>query len=146
MISPGVNIRLPYNLYLKGVRNFLAHKTISLIQQLRFIIMSQAPPAREGIHPIFQLQNASPNRLIHLVPDQLAEEVPDHPLFSYPQTADPQDGFVDVSSKCFANAINRTSWFLLAHLGPPAPFESIGYMGPSKLLLLSYFEAIEVWY
>ena len=96
--------------------------------------MSQFTPVRQDIHPVFQLQNATPNRLIHLVPDQLAKEVPDHPLFSYPKSTDPRDGFVDVSSKCFANAINRTSWYLLAHLGPPDSFESVGYMGPSTLL------------
>ncbi|KAH8428584.1 uncharacterized protein LDX57_006280 [Aspergillus melleus] len=98
--------------------------------------MSQAAPLREDIHPIFRTTNASPNRLVHLIPDELASAVPDHPLFAYPKTAKPQDGFVDVSCKTFADAVNRVSWYLRYLLGPPKNFETIGYMGPSEFLLV----------
>ncbi|KAI9042659.1 non-ribosomal peptide synthetase [Aspergillus affinis] len=109
--------------------------------------MSQAAPLREDIHPIFQTTNASPNRLVHLIPDELASAVPDHPLFAYPKTAKPQDGFVDVSCKTFADAVNRVSWYLRYLLGPPKNFETIGYMGPSDIrYFLFMFGAIKVGY
>ena len=95
--------------------------------------MSEAPPPRDDVPRIFQSSSASANRLIHLIPDELASVVPDHPVFSYPRTAKPQDGFVDISSKRFASGINRTSWYLASFLGTPKKFETVSYMGPSKL-------------
>lgn len=94
--------------------------------------MSEAPSPRDNVPRIFQSSSASASRLIHLIPDELASVVPDHPIFSYPRTAKPQDGFVDISSKCFANGINRTSWYLASLLGIPKKFETVSYMGPSK--------------
>lgn len=94
--------------------------------------MSEAPPPRQDVPAVFQSSSATASRLIHLIPDELARAVPDHPLFSFPKTAKPQDGFVDVSSRCFANAINRTSWYLKSQLGPPRDFDTVGYMGPSE--------------
>ena len=93
--------------------------------------MSEAPPPREDLHEIFQPSSASANRLIHMIPDQLAKAVPDHALFSFPKNAKVQDGFIDVSCKSFANAINRTSWYLESQLGKPKNFDTIGYMGSS---------------
>lgn len=66
---------------------------------------------------VFRSENAATGRLVHLIPDRLAAAVPNHPLFSYAKTSRPQDGFIDVSAKRFANAINRTSWLLLSLLG-----------------------------
>ncbi|KAF4627917.1 hypothetical protein G7Y89_g10235 [Cudoniella acicularis] len=109
--------------------------------------MSEATPPLHNIPKIFQLSSAKPNRLIHLHPDELAVTVPDHPLFSYPKTANPQDGFVDVSSRCFANAINRTSWYLKSLLGVPENFDTICYMGPNDIrYFLFMFAAIKVGY
>lgn len=95
--------------------------------------MSEAPPPRHDIPAIFRPEFASANRLVHLIPDELAKAVPDHPLFSYPKTAKPQDGFIDVSSSCFANAINRTSWYLADLLGTPKNFDTVAYMGSSEI-------------
>ncbi|KAL8964309.1 MAG: hypothetical protein Q9183_004537, partial [Haloplaca sp. 2 TL-2023] len=110
--------------------------------------MSQAPPLRDDIPLVFQKSHASASRLIHLIPDELAEAVPDHPLFSFPTTAKPQDnGFKDVSSKCFANAINRTAWYLRDLLGPPKNFETVAYMGSNDIrYFLFMFAAIKVGY
>ena len=94
--------------------------------------MSQVSLPRQDIPIVFKLSSAAPSRLIHLVPDELARTVPYHALFSYPKTAEPQDGYTDVSSKCFANAINRTSWYLKSLLGLPKNFDTVGYMGPSE--------------
>ena len=100
--------------------------------------MSEATPPLHDIPKIFQSSSAKPNRLIHLLPEELAKHVPDHALFSYPLTANLQDGFVDVSSRDFANAINRASWYLKSLLGLPKNFDTIAYMGPSKWNYLNW--------
>lgn len=45
--------------------------------------MSQVPPPREVIPAILQEGQASAKRLIHLIPDESAKAVLDHPLFSF---------------------------------------------------------------
>ncbi|KAI0381395.1 acetyl-CoA synthetase-like protein [Hypomontagnella monticulosa] len=109
--------------------------------------MSEAPAPREDIAEIFKLSSAIPNRLIHLLPDELAQSVPDHVLFSFPKTADPRDGFVDVTAKIFANAVNKASWFLRKKLGEPQNFDTVAYMGPNDIrYFLFMFGAIKVGY
>ncbi|KAL8904941.1 MAG: hypothetical protein Q9207_002935 [Kuettlingeria erythrocarpa] len=109
--------------------------------------MSGASPPRIDLPVVFQRSHASESRLVHLIPDQLAEAIPDHPLFSFPTKTKPQDGFRDVSSKCFANAINRTAWFLSKLLGQPRQFEAVAYMGPNDIrYFLLMFAAIKVGY
>lgn len=102
--------------------------------------MSKAPPLRKDIHPIFNLSNASPLRLIHLIPDELAIVVPDHVIFSFSKTTNPRDGFIDVSCSRFANAVNKASWFLADNLGRPQNFDSVAYVGPSKLSVAVYVQ------
>ncbi|KAK5626991.1 hypothetical protein RRF57_002706 [Xylaria bambusicola] len=94
--------------------------------------MSQLHSVRDNVHPVFQLGRASTRRLIHLILDELAEVVPEQPLFSFSKTQHPQDGFTDVSAKCFANAINRTAWWLADNLGKPSNFETVAYIRSSK--------------
>lgn len=109
--------------------------------------MSGPITPRDDVPSVFKAERASPNRLVHLIPDQLAAEVPEHSLFSYPKTNSPKDGFIDVSAKQFANAINRTAWYLLDLLGPPTNFESIGYMGTNDIrYFFLMFGAIKVGY
>ncbi|KAI1125406.1 acetyl-CoA synthetase-like protein [Nemania abortiva] len=109
--------------------------------------MSQFRPSRDDIHPIFQLFHASTRRLIHLIPDELAEAVPGHPLFSFSKTENPRDGFTDVSARRFANAINRTAWWLAKNLGRPTDFETVAYIGSNDIrYLLFIFAAIKVGY
>ncbi|KAI9656073.1 MAG: putative NRPS-like protein biosynthetic cluster [Bathelium mastoideum] len=110
--------------------------------------MSQAASPRSDIHPVFQLANAVPDRLVHLIPDELAVKVPEHPLFAWPKTDTPRDGLREVSSKCFANAINRTAWYLEGLLGKnPKNFPSIAYMGAADIrYFLLMFGAIKAGY
>lgn len=97
--------------------------------------MSESSGPQHEISSIFRLENAVPNRLVHLIPDELARKVPEHSLFAFPKTDKPQDGLVEVSAKCFANAINRTSWYLESLLGKAPPgFPSVGYMGSSEII------------
>ncbi|TAQ86889.1 hypothetical protein B7494_g4804 [Chlorociboria aeruginascens] len=110
--------------------------------------MSQVSTPRKDIPSVFGVEAAVPDRLVHLIPDELARKVPEHPLFAFPKTDLPQDGFVEVNAKCFANAINRTSWYLESLLGKaPAGFPSVGYMGSSDLrYFLLMFGAIKAGY
>ncbi|KAI8631702.1 acetyl-CoA synthetase-like protein [Xylariaceae sp. FL1651] len=109
--------------------------------------MSQSRGPREDIHPVFQSSHASLRRLIHLIPDELAEAVPEHPLFSLAKTEHPRDGFTDVSASCFANAINRAAWWLSESLGQPSNFDTVAYIGSNDIrYLLFMFAAIKVGY
>ncbi|KAK6085784.1 Iterative polyketide synthase CazM 8 [Seiridium cupressi] len=110
--------------------------------------MSQARAAREDIPAVFRLEKAVPDRLVHLIPDELARKVPDHPLFAYPRTEAPENGFVEISAKSFANAINRASWYLASVLGKaPDGFPTIAYMGSSDLRYFIFmFGAIKAGY
>ncbi|KAL8872158.1 MAG: hypothetical protein Q9198_007261, partial [Flavoplaca austrocitrina] len=75
--------------------------------------MSEAPPLRDDIPLVFQKSHASASRLIHLIPDELAEAVPDHPLFSFPTTAKPQDdGFREVSRLAWSTDEFRNSAYM----------------------------------
>lgn len=96
--------------------------------------MSESPGPQYPVAPVFRRENAVPHRLVHLIPDELARKVPQHSLFAFPKTERLQDGFVEVSAKCFANAINRTSWYLASLLGnAPQEFPCVGYMGRSEI-------------
>lgn len=94
--------------------------------------MSQLSVTRLEVHDVFRASSMVPDRLIHLVPDELAAKVPDHCLFAYPQDENPQHGFVEVSARQFANAVNRTSWYLEALVGAPRDFDTICYIGASQ--------------
>ncbi|KAK7956523.1 uncharacterized protein PG986_005745 [Apiospora aurea] len=83
-------------------------------------------------HPVFQRENASCCRLVHTRPDELAETVPEYVLFSYARTANPRDEFVEITARCFANAVNRASWYLSDELGKPEDFDSVAYYGTKK--------------
>ena len=39
-------------------------------------------------------------------------------------------GFKDISARAFANAVDRTAWWLEAELGRGSSFPSVGYIGP----------------
>ena len=96
--------------------------------------MSESSGPQHDIPPAFRWENAVPNRLVHLIPDELATKVPEHSLFAFPKTDRLQDGLVEVSAKCFANAINRTSWYLESLLGKaPQGFPCVGYLGRSEI-------------
>jgi hypothetical protein len=99
---------------------------------LVILVMSEASTPRHEIPSIFQLSRAKPDRLIHLLPNELKREVPNHILFSYPKTTSPRDGFIDVSAAAFADAVDRTAWYLRNTLGEPTNFETVAYIGSSK--------------
>ncbi|KAK8051651.1 hypothetical protein PG993_003036 [Apiospora rasikravindrae] len=109
--------------------------------------MSELTLRYPEIHPIFQRENASCFRLVHMRPDELAEAVPEYVLFSYARTANPRDEFVDITATCFANAVHKASWYLSDQLGKPKNFDSVGYYGTNDLrYLLFMLAAIKVGY
>ncbi|KAL3417973.1 thioester reductase domain-containing protein [Phlyctema vagabunda] len=110
--------------------------------------MSQNATPSYTVLPPFKFENAVTDRLVHLIPDELAEKCPEHSLFAYPKTNSPKDGFIEVSAKSFANAINRTAWYLESTLGKaPEGFPCVGYMGSSDLrYFLFLFGAIKAGY
>ncbi|KAI3319856.1 putative NRPS-like enzyme [Xylariaceae sp. AK1471] len=109
--------------------------------------MSQLSIPCFDIHEVFHASSMVPDRLIHLVPDELAAKVPNHPLFAYPKDENPQYGFVEISAQRFANAVNRTSWYLESLLGKARDFDSIGYMGANDLrYILLMLAAVKVGY
>ncbi|KAK7186799.1 thioester reductase domain-containing protein [Paraphaeosphaeria sporulosa] len=107
--------------------------------------MSEASSPLHEIPEVFRLRSAVPDRLIHLLPKHLKQEVPNHVLFSYPKTSSPRDGFIDVSAAMFADAVDRTGWYLRTTLGEPTNFEAVAYMGPNDLRYFMFmFGAIKV--
>ncbi|OCL15374.1 acetyl-CoA synthetase-like protein [Glonium stellatum] len=68
-------------------------------------------------------------RLIPPAIDEVARDDPEITCFSIPRTSDLSDGFTDISFRTFANAINRTAWFIESTIGRSPVFETILYMG-----------------
>ncbi|KAK2603575.1 hypothetical protein QQS21_004255 [Conoideocrella luteorostrata] len=98
--------------------------------------MSQAEPLSRDIPVQFSKDRAVLDRLVHLIPDELAKEIPQHPLFAYAKTENLQDGFIEVSARDFARAINSISWYLESNFGKPeaGSFPTIAYIGSRSWL------------
>ena len=57
-------------------------------------------------------------------------------VYSVPVSSeDVSRGFKDISARVFANAVNRTAWWLESELGKGSSFQTIGYIGPRMLPL-----------
>ncbi|KAJ8071447.1 hypothetical protein OCU04_001767 [Sclerotinia nivalis] len=72
-------------------------------------------------------------RLLPTLVDEEAANSPDRIIYSLAKTTRAVDGFVDVSSKRFANSINRAAWWVEKLLGKGKNFPSVGYVGPVDL-------------
>ena len=80
-------------------------------------------------------------RLLPNIVDDLASTHPDLIVYSIPLTKNPADGFKDISSKTFANAVNRAAFWLVGALGKSESFETLGYQGPGDLRYFILFIA-----
>ncbi|KAK2807211.1 hypothetical protein FQN49_008788, partial [Arthroderma sp. PD_2] len=69
-------------------------------------------------------------RLIVSILDGIAAEEPGRVLYSLPVSRDVSEGFRDITALEFANAVNRTAWWLEAELGKGSSFPTVGYFGP----------------
>ena len=64
-------------------------------------------------------------RLLPSLVDDIALSDPQKPYISIALTANPVDGFTDVSFGTFARAVNRCSWWIEENLGQSHDFDTI---------------------
>ena len=69
-------------------------------------------------------------RLIPKLVDEIAQTDPQRPFISVPRSARVEDGFVDITYRQFAAAINRCCWWLDRQLGCSKTFDTLFYFGP----------------
>lgn len=76
-------------------------------------------------------------KLIATTIDLLSRETPQKIYACIPRDdEDLSKGFVDITYKQFANAVNHASWWLQSVLGPSnGNFETFAYVGPKDLSL-----------
>ncbi|KAL9046301.1 MAG: hypothetical protein Q9214_000832 [Letrouitia sp. 1 TL-2023] len=72
-------------------------------------------------------------RLIPVLVDERARNGWQQPFTSIPRSSDPNDGFVDISYRQFANAVNRCAWWMQRNLVRSQPSVTVAYTGPSDI-------------
>lgn len=72
-------------------------------------------------------------RLIPQIVDDLALHEPNRLVYSIAKSADISEGFMEVSARVWANAVNRTAWWLDGLVGKSDTFQTVGYVGPREL-------------
>jgi hypothetical protein len=78
------------------------------------------------------------HRLLPVVIDEIARDEPDRVLFYTPRNGQPSQGYDEVTTKIFANSINRLCGWLYSQLGSPSSSKTIAYIGQSKLTQFFY--------
>ncbi|KAH6957909.1 hypothetical protein BKA56DRAFT_501784 [Ilyonectria sp. MPI-CAGE-AT-0026] len=78
-------------------------------------------------------------RLIPQILDSLAAADPDRIIYSVAKSSDISQGLRHVSARTFANAVDKTAWWLENELGKSTTFQTVGYIGPRKSLDLIVF-------
>ncbi|ENH73619.1 Linear gramicidin synthase subunit D [Fusarium oxysporum f. sp. cubense race 1] len=73
------------------------------------------------------------HRLLPVVIDEIARDEPDGVLFYTPRNGQPSQGYDEVTTKIFANSINRLCGWLDSQLGSPAGPKTIAYIGQNDL-------------
>jgi len=71
-------------------------------------------------------------RLLPQLVDDVARSNPDRIVYSVALSADISRGFRDITARGFADAVNKTSWWLHKTLGKSDKFATIAYIGPRK--------------
>ncbi|KAH7029241.1 uncharacterized protein B0I36DRAFT_411067 [Microdochium trichocladiopsis] len=72
-------------------------------------------------------------RLIPRLVDELARTEPSRIVYSIPLSGDISQGFREVSARGFADAVNKTAWWLHETVDRSESFETITYIGPHDL-------------
>lgn len=80
-------------------------------------------------------------RLLPAMIDEIASSTPDRAFASIPRGVDVREGFVDVSYKQLARAINQCAWWIEEQVGRSVTFETLGYIGPTDLRYAIIFVA-----
>lgn len=73
------------------------------------------------------------HRLLPHVVDEWSDAEPEHVLYEFPTDNDVTIPFTKVTTRDFANAINRAAWLIDQALGKGDGFPTIGYTGPQDL-------------
>ncbi|KAF4122906.1 Acyl-CoA synthetase (AMP-forming)/AMP-acid ligase II [Geosmithia morbida] len=73
-------------------------------------------------------------RMLPCIIDEKARKTPDTVIYSVAKTRNPADGFIDITAKCYANAVNRCARHLEKNLGRQEGFPTLSYMGPQDLV------------
>ena len=75
-------------------------------------------------------------RLLPQLIDQIAKADPDRALVSIPRGADVADGYIDVSFKTLAIAIDRCAWWIDENVGRSNELAPIFFIGPTDIRYL----------
>lgn len=75
-------------------------------------------------------------RLLPQLIDQIAKDDPDRPLVSIPRGADVADGYIDVSFKTLATAVDRCAWWIDRNVGRSQELAPIFFIGPTDIRYL----------
>ncbi|KAI8624786.1 male sterility protein-domain-containing protein [Xylariaceae sp. FL1651] len=73
------------------------------------------------------------HRLVPNIIDEVALNEPETVFASIPLSEDLKDGYLDVTYRTVANAINRASWWLSENMGLANTSEVFSYIGPNDL-------------
>ncbi|KAH7140156.1 hypothetical protein B0J13DRAFT_446289 [Dactylonectria estremocensis] len=82
-------------------------------------------------------------RLIPQILDSLAAIDPDRIIYSVAKSADISQGLRHVSARNFAQAVDKTAWWLQNEVGKSTTFQTVGYIGPREALFLSPKNSVE---
>ena len=86
-------------------------------------------------------------RLLPNLIDKLANSDYSRPFVAIPKSSEPEDGFIDVSFRQLATAIDRCSWWIEQRLGRSQHFDTVGYLGPGDLrYTILMFAAVKTGY
>ncbi|CVL06949.1 related to nonribosomal peptide synthetase MxcG [Fusarium mangiferae] len=72
-------------------------------------------------------------RLIPCILDEMSRDEPDRVIYSIAKSADISKGFTEITARKFANAVNKTAWWLEHLVGRSETFQTIGYIGPHDI-------------
>ncbi|EWG54274.1 hypothetical protein FVEG_12530 [Fusarium verticillioides 7600] len=73
------------------------------------------------------------HRLLPVLIDEISRDEPDRVLFYTPRNGQPSQGYDEVTTKIFANAIDRLCGWLDSQLGSPTVSKTIAYIGQNDL-------------
>lgn len=71
-------------------------------------------------------------RLIPQILDNVAATDPDRIVYSIAKSADISQGLQHITAKQFAEAVDKTAWWLQSIVGKSTTLEALGYIGPRK--------------
>ena len=71
-------------------------------------------------------------RLIPQILDSLALSEPDRIIYSVANFSDVAHDFRHISARNFAQAVDKTAWWLHDQVGKPKSIQTVGYIGPRE--------------